>query len=117
MPRIPNNLSDRAIGMLEAGMLTEYVARHVGCSSRATAISRTRISAIDPKLPLRLLLTHMGFIITESVRKVFVIVCGRTVYTHDVLTSDEFYRNVIVKIFLIEYVLDTATLDYRSFFC
>ena len=35
MPRIPNNLRERAIGMLDAGMSTEHVARHVGCSSRA----------------------------------------------------------------------------------
>ena len=33
MPRIPNNLREWAIGMLDAGMSTEYVARHVGCSS------------------------------------------------------------------------------------
>ena len=33
MPRIPNNLRERAIGMLDAGMSTEYVVRHVGCSS------------------------------------------------------------------------------------
>ena len=31
MPRIPNNLHERAmIGMLDAGMSTEQVARHVG---------------------------------------------------------------------------------------
>ena len=35
MPRIPNNLCERAIGMLDAGMSTEHVVRHVGCSSRA----------------------------------------------------------------------------------
>ena len=35
MPRIPNNLRERAIGMFDAGMSTEHVARHVGCSSRA----------------------------------------------------------------------------------
>ena len=35
MPRIPNNLRERAFGMLDAGMLTEHVARLVGCSSRA----------------------------------------------------------------------------------
>ena len=35
MPRIPNNLRERAIGMLDAGMSTEHVARHVGCSSQA----------------------------------------------------------------------------------
>ena len=35
MPRIPNNLHERASGMLDGGMSTEHVARHVGCSSRA----------------------------------------------------------------------------------
>ena len=35
MPRIPNNLRERAIGMIDADMSTEHVARHVGCSSRA----------------------------------------------------------------------------------
>ena len=35
MPRIPNNLRERAISMLDAGMSTEHVARHVGWSSRA----------------------------------------------------------------------------------
>ena len=35
MPRIYNNLRERAIGMLDAGMSTDHVARHVGCSSRA----------------------------------------------------------------------------------
>ena len=33
MPRISNNLRERAIGMLDAGMSTVHVARHVGCSS------------------------------------------------------------------------------------
>ena len=46
----------------------------------------------------------MAFIITESVRKLFVTVYGRTVYTHGVLTSDAFYRNVMVKIVLIRHV-------------
>ena len=41
MPRLPNNLRDRAIGMLHAGMLTEHVTRHVGCSSRAIRNLRT----------------------------------------------------------------------------
>ena len=35
MPRIPNNLRERAIGILDAGISTEHVARHVGCYSRA----------------------------------------------------------------------------------
>ena len=42
MTRIPNNLRERAIGMLDAGMSTEYIARHVGCSSRAIRNLRVR---------------------------------------------------------------------------
>ena len=42
MPRIPNNLRERAIGMLDAGMSTDHVARHVGCSSRAIRNLRVR---------------------------------------------------------------------------
>ena len=42
MPRILNNLREGAIGMLDAGMSTEHVARHVGCSSRATRNVRIR---------------------------------------------------------------------------
>ena len=42
MPRLPNNLSERAIGMLDAGMSTEHVARIVECSSRAIRNLRIR---------------------------------------------------------------------------
>ena len=42
MPRIPNNLRKRAIGMLDAGMSTKHVARHVECSSRAIRNLRIR---------------------------------------------------------------------------
>ena len=42
MPRIPNNLRERAIGMLGAGISTEHVARNVGCSSRAIRNLRIR---------------------------------------------------------------------------
>ena len=42
MPRIPNNLREQVIGMLDAGMSTEYVAKHVGCSSRAIRNLRIR---------------------------------------------------------------------------
>ena len=42
MPRIPNNLRERASGMLDAGMSTDHVARHVGCSSRAIRNLRVR---------------------------------------------------------------------------
>ena len=40
MPRIPNNLRERAIGMLDAGISTEHVARHVGCSSHPRGTTR-----------------------------------------------------------------------------
>ena len=42
MPRISNNLRERTIGMLDAGMSTERAARHVGCSSRAIRNLRIR---------------------------------------------------------------------------
>ena len=42
MPRIPNNLRERAIGMLDAGMSIEHIARHIGCSSRAIRNLRIR---------------------------------------------------------------------------
>ena len=105
MTRIPNDLRERAIGMLDTGMSIEHVARQFGCSSRAirnlrlrfrttchvvdvrvlqgvvkNAISWTRICAIDSKLPLLPLLTHLGFIITESVHIVIIVLIGH-VYT------------------------------------
>ena len=42
MPKIPNNLCEWAIGMFDAGMSTEHVARHVGCSSLAIRNLRIR---------------------------------------------------------------------------
>ena len=95
MRRIPYNLREWAIGMLDAGMSTEHVAKHVGCSSPAIRNLRIRfqttgstndlprrgrprvttrrqdriVMKTHSKLPLLLLLTHMGFIITESVRE------------------------------------------------
>ena len=42
MSRIPNNLRERAIGMLGVGISTEHVARHVGCCSRAIRNLRIR---------------------------------------------------------------------------
>ena len=85
MPRIPNNLRERAICMLDAGISTEHVARHVGCSSRAIRNLRIRLrtTGSTKDLPRRgrpHVTTRgqnrymMGFIITESVRKLFVIV-------------------------------------------
>ena len=46
MPRIPNNLLERAIGMFDVGMSTEHVARHVWCSSRAIRNLRIRFRTI-----------------------------------------------------------------------
>ena len=107
MPRIPNNLRERAIGMLVVDMSTEHVARHNGCSSRAIRNLRigfrTTVSTNDlpcrgrPRVTTRgqdryimnmylrsrlqtataTAANILGFII-ESVRK--LIVCGRTVY-------------------------------------
>ena len=45
MPRIPTNLRERAIGMLNAGMATNEVARVVGCSSRSIRNLRQRFQA------------------------------------------------------------------------
>ena len=42
MRRIPNNLRERAIGMFDAVVSTEHVARHVVCCSRT--IRKLRIS-------------------------------------------------------------------------
>ena len=42
MPRIPNKLREWAIGMLNAGMSTEHVVRHVRCYSRAIRNLRIR---------------------------------------------------------------------------
>ena len=83
MPRIPNNLRERAIVMS-----TEHVARNVVCSSRAIGNLRVRFRTTGstndlprrgrPRvttrgqhrlLPLLLLLTHLGFIITQSRKK------------------------------------------------
>ena len=35
MPRIPQNLRERAIGMLNAGMTTSVVVIYIGCSAHA----------------------------------------------------------------------------------
>ena len=83
MPRIPNNLRERAIVMS-----TEHVARNVGSSNRTIRNLRVRFRTTEitndlprrgrPRvttrgqhrlLPLLLLLTHLGFIITESRKK------------------------------------------------
>ena len=46
MPRILNNLRERASGMFDAGMSTEHVARHVGCSSQVIRNLRVRFRTI-----------------------------------------------------------------------
>ena len=50
MPRIPNNLRERAICMLDAGISTEHVARHVECSSRVIR-NRLRENGLHAQRP------------------------------------------------------------------
>ena len=115
MPRIPNNLRERAMAMLDAGMSTEYVARHVGCSSRAIpnirVIFRTTGSTNDsPRRgrPCVTTLSQDSYIMNTHLRNLFqtatATVYGITVSMHGVLTSDARYRNVIVNIVLIRHV-------------
>ena len=42
MPRIPQNLPERANGMLNAGMTMNAVALNIGCSTRAIRHHRQR---------------------------------------------------------------------------
>ena len=55
MPRIPNNLRERAIGMLDADMSTEHVAWHVECSSRAIRNIRIRFRTTCHVVDVRVL--------------------------------------------------------------
>ena len=45
MPRIPQNLRERAIGMRNAGMTMTAVAMNIGCSTRALRHLRQRFQA------------------------------------------------------------------------
>ena len=45
MPRIPQDLCKRAIGMLNAGMMMNAVAMNIGCSTRALRHCRQRFQA------------------------------------------------------------------------
>ena len=45
MPRIPQNLRERAIGMLNAGMTMNAVPMNIGCSIRAIRHLRQRFQA------------------------------------------------------------------------
>ena len=45
MPGIPQNLRERAIGMLYAGMTTNAVAMNIGCSTRTIRRLRQRFQA------------------------------------------------------------------------
>ena len=47
MPRIPQNLRERAIGMLNAGMTMNAVAMNIGCSTRAIRHLRQRFQATE----------------------------------------------------------------------
>ena len=48
MPRILQNLRERVIGMLNAGMTMNAVAINIGCSARATRHLRQRFQATGP---------------------------------------------------------------------
>ena len=45
MPRIPQTLRERAIGMLNAGMTMNAAAMNIGCSTRAIRHLRQRFQA------------------------------------------------------------------------
>ena len=45
MPRSPQNLRERAIGMLNAGLTINAVAMNIGCSTRASRHRRQRFQA------------------------------------------------------------------------
>ena len=45
MPRIPQSLSERAIGMLNAGMTMNAIALNIGCSPRAIRHLNQRFQA------------------------------------------------------------------------
>ena len=47
MPRIPQNLRERAIGMLNAGMAMNAVVMNIGCSTRAIRHLRQRFQATE----------------------------------------------------------------------
>jgi hypothetical protein len=47
MPRSPQNVRERAIGMLNAGMTTTAVAMNIGCSTRAIRYIRQRFQATE----------------------------------------------------------------------
>ena len=47
MPRIPQNLRERAIGMLNSGMTMNTVAMNIGCSTRAIRHLRQRFQAAE----------------------------------------------------------------------
>ena len=104
MPRIPNSLRERAIGMIDA--------RHVGCSSRAIRHirikfrttgstnnmprrGRPRVSTCGPNLYI--MNTHLRNRFQTATATAANTpglhnnqIYGRTVYMHDVHTSDVF---------------------------
>ena len=44
MPRVPQNMRERAIGMLQAGMRTVEIARQLGTSARTIRRLRERFN-------------------------------------------------------------------------
>ena len=110
MPRISQNLRERAIGMLNAGMTMNTNTTSTGCSTRAirhlgqhfqatvqgvrnidhvtvvtTAIFGTPIGAIASKLPQLLLQTPMVHITIVYLPKMCAIACARVGYRDEIL--------------------------------
>ena len=59
MPRIPNNLRERTIDTIDAGMSTEYFARYVGCSIQAIRNLRIRFRTTGSRDELPRVLQRM----------------------------------------------------------
>ena len=132
MPKIPNNLRERAFGMLDAGLSTEHVARHKISNDEApttchfvivrvlqrvvkTAISRTRICQTATATAANTPGLHNNRISAQTVR-------------HRLRENDLHARRPYVGYVLTQshrqnrlnwarvHTLDMATLEYRSFF-
>ena len=80
MPRIPNNLRKRVIGMLDADFSIEHIVRHVGCSSRAiwNLRIRLRMTGSTNDLPHKFL---FWFSTDVSVQHSFVYTRSSTIFS------------------------------------
>ena len=112
MPRIPSNLRKRTIGMFGAGMSTEHVARHVRSSSRVIRNLRIRFQTTGSSNDLprrgRPRVTTRGqdrYIVNTPLRNQFQTATATAANTPGL------HNNRISA-----HSMDTATLEYRSFF-